>query len=224
MRPKKTASKAATSRILDALTALYPAPVCALNFSNPLQLLVATMLSAQCTDKRVNLVTPALFAAYPDAAAMAQATQSAMEELVRTTGFFRNKAKNVIAMAQMLMAHHEGQVPRTLAELVALPGVARKTANVVLGVGFGLCEGVVVDTHVMRLSQRLGLALGDNPIAIEKELMACLPKARWVSFSAQLIEHGRAVCVARTPRCSVCTLTKLCPSAQSKPPNGALPD
>lgn len=217
MRPKKAANKAAVSRILDALTALYPAPVCALHFSNPLQLLVATMLSAQCTDKRVNLVTPALFAAFPDADAMSQASQGAMEELVRTTGFFRNKAKNVIAMAQMLMAHHEGQVPQTLAELVALPGVARKTANVVLGVGFGLCEGVVVDTHVMRLSQRLGLALGDNPTTIEKELMACLPKARWVSFSHQLIEHGRAVCVARTPRCSVCTLAKLCPSAQGKP-------
>lgn len=173
------------------------------------------MLSAQCTDKRVNLVTPALFSAYPNAAAMAQATQQAMEELVRTTGFYRNKAKNIIAMAQQLMRDHQGEVPRTLDALVALPGVARKTANVVLGVGFGLCEGVVVDTHVMRLSRRLGLAQGDHPVAIEKELMACLPKSRWVSFSHQLIEHGRAICVARTPRCGACTLRALCPSAQA---------
>lgn len=211
MTPPK---KAQVVPILDALQALYPAPVCALNFDSPLQLLVATMLSAQCTDKRVNLVTPSLFAAYPDAAALAHAPQEAMEALVRTTGFFRNKAKNIIAMAQLLLERHGGAVPRTLEELVALPGVARKTANVVLGVGFGLCEGVVVDTHVMRLSRRLGLVHRDNPVAIEQELMACLPKSRWVSFSHQLIEHGRAVCLARTPRCGGCTLHTLCPSAR----------
>lgn len=204
-------------RVLDALQALYPEPVCALNFNTPLELLVATMLSAQCTDKRVNLVTPALFAAYPNVQSLSQAPLPAMEELVRTTGFFRNKAKNIIAMAQMLVQHHQGSVPRTLEALVALPGVARKTANVVLGVGFGLCEGVVVDTHVMRLSQRLGLAKTDNPIKIERELMAVVPKSRWVALSHQLIEHGRAVCVARTPRCGACPMAGFCPGAAIAP-------
>jgi endonuclease-3 len=201
------------TRLLKLLRAAYPDPECELNHRNAFELLAATILSAQCTDKRVNIVTPDLFARYPDPAALAGAAPDDVEALIRTTGFYRNKAKNLIGMAQALCAQHNGQVPNTLACLIALPGVARKTANVVLGVCFKKAEGVVVDTHVMRLAQRLGLTQASDPIRIERELMQKIPKARWIALSHELILHGRRVCNARKPACEACTLSGLCPSA-----------
>jgi endonuclease-3 len=202
--------------ILDKLQALYPESVCALNFSSPLQLLIATILSAQTTDKRVNLVTPDLFAAYPDAYALAAAPVSAVEQLVRSTNFYRNKAKNLVAMADQLVRLYQGDVPRTVEQLVALPGVARKTANVVLGVGFGLSEGIVVDTHVRRVAGRLGLTDKTDPVKIERDLMAVVPRSRWIALSHQLIEHGRTVCMARNPACSRCALADVCPTGKAR--------
>lgn len=199
--------------LFDALQDLYPESVCALHFDTPLQLLVATILSAQCTDKRVNLTTPALFAAYPTAQALAQANVSDVEQLLCSINFFRNKAKNCVAMAQKLIDKHQGQVPRTMAELIELPGVARKTANVVLGVAYGLSEGIVVDTHVMRLSQRLHLSAQTKPGPIEQDLMRIVPKSRWAAISHQLIDHGRSLCSARKPACAACALAPSCPSA-----------
>lgn len=201
------------TRLLKLLRKAYPAPECELNHKNAFELLAATILSAQCTDKRVNMVTPHLFARYPDPATLAAAAVADVEELVRTTGFYRNKAKNLIGMAQALCAEHAGEVPQTLASLIALPGVARKTANVVLGVSFKKAEGVVVDTHVMRLAQRLGLTTAKDPIRIERELMAKIPKARWIAISHELILHGRRVCNARKPACELCSLSSMCPSA-----------
>lgn len=201
------------ARALRLLAAAYAEADCALHHRNAFELLVATILSAQCTDKRVNLVTPALFARYPDAAAMATAPLAELETLVKTTGFFRNKSKNILAAAQALVTHHAGQVPRTMAALVALPGVARKTANVVLGVAYGLSEGVVVDTHVLRLAKRLGLSAHEDPIRVERDLMALVPKAQWIATSHRLIAHGRAVCKAARPQCPGCPLLPSCPSA-----------
>jgi endonuclease-3 len=198
-------------RVLAALQQAYPHATCALHYQNPYQLLVATILSAQCTDKQVNLTTPALFARYPDAEALAQAPVSEIETLVRSTGFYRNKAKNLVAMAQQLTSEHHGHVPRSQAALTALPGVARKTANVVLSVGYQQSEGVVVDTHVMRLSVRLGLAKGKNPVTIEQELMAIVPQAHWMQVSHELIDHGRKICRAQKPQCTACPLAPLCP-------------
>ncbi len=189
----------------------YPEAVCALNFANPLQLLVATILSAQCTDIRVNMVTPALFAKYPDAAALAAAPRKDLERIIQSTGFFRNKAKNVQAACQTLVEQHNGEVPQTLDELVALPGVGRKTANVVLGVAFGQAEGVVVDTHVGRLSRRLGLTTVKDPVKVEQDLMAQLPRRDWIDFSHAMIHHGRKICVARRPQCEICPLESICP-------------
>lgn len=200
------------------LRAAYPDPQCELDHKNAFELLAATILSAQCTDKRVNLVTPSLFARYPDCQTLAAAAPADVEALVRTTGFFRNKAKNLIGMAQALVAMHQGQVPQTLAELVRLPGVARKTANVVLGVSFGKAEGVVVDTHVMRLAQRLGLSTAKEPIRIERDLMHKIAKTRWIALSHELILHGRSVCLARKPACEACTLREVCPSAFAAAP------
>ena len=214
-------SHAHVATILEKLQALYPESVCALQFSSPLQLLVATILSAQCTDKRVNMVTPALFDAYPDAQALARAPVAAVEELVRSTNFYRNKAKNIVAMADQLVRLHDGAVPRTLEALVALPGVARKTANVVLGVGFGLCEGIVVDTHVRRVSGRLGLTTQTDPVKIERELMAVVPRSHWIALSHQLIDHGRTVCTARSPACSRCGLLSVCPTGKAREAAGA---
>ena len=214
-------SHAHVTTILEKLQALYPESVCALQFSSPLQLLVATILSAQCTDKRVNMVTPALFDAYPDAQALARAPVAAVEELVRSTNFYRNKAKNIVAMADQLVRLHDGAVPRTLEALVALPGVARKTANVVLGVGFGLCEGIVVDTHVRRVSGRLGLTTQTDPVKIERELMAVVPRSHWIALSHQLIDHGRTVCTARSPACSRCGLLSVCPTGKAREAAGA---
>jgi endonuclease-3 len=193
------------------LKATYPDAHCALNFKTPLQLLVATILSAQCTDVRVNIVTKDLFKKYPDAEAFAAAKLSDLERAVQTTGFFRNKAKNIKACCSELVASHGGEVPQDLETLVKLPGVGRKTANVVLGTAFGIPTGVVVDTHVGRLSKRLGLTTHNDPVKIERDLMAILPKRDWVDFSHRMIAHGRQVCVARKPRCSICPLADVCP-------------
>ncbi|MEZ4621714.1 MAG: endonuclease III [Caldilineaceae bacterium] len=214
---KITANSAAPERIgaiLKLLHAAYPNAECALHHKNAFELLVATILSAQCTDERVNKVTPALFARFPTPAAMAEATQEELEELVRSTGFYRNKAKNILGAAQRIVAVYNGDVPKDMAELLTLPGVARKTANVVLGVVYGIADGVVVDTHVKRLSNRLALTEQETPEKIERDLMELVPKTEWINISHLLIFHGRQVCDARKPRCGVCTLADLCPSAQ----------
>ncbi len=195
------------------LLALYPDAHCELDFQNAFQLLVATILSAQCTDRRVNMVTPTLFAKYPSSAALAAARQEDVEDTIRSTGFFRNKAKNLIGMGGAVAEHHDGTVPATMDELVRLPGVGRKTANVVLGNACGINEGVVVDTHVQRLVARLGLTSETDPEKIEKVLMNLYPRDRWTLLSHLLIWHGRRVCHARKPRCGDCTLNTICPSA-----------
>jgi len=200
--------------IFERLRALSPDAKTALDHTNPYQLIVATILSAQTTDVRVNLVTPALFQRYPDAFALAQAKQGEVEKLIQSTGFFRNKAKSIIGMAQALVADHGGEVPRTMDALVALPGVGRKTANVVLGNAFGLNDGVVVDTHVTRLSQRLRLTRHTDPVKIEQDLMKLFPRESWALLSHLLIFHGRQICIARAPKCPQCVLADLCPSAR----------
>jgi len=197
----------------DRLTEAYPDAHCALDHRNAFELLAATILSAQCTDARVNIVTPSLFARYPTAHELADAGQEDIEEIIRSTGFFRSKAKSLIGMARALVERHGGEVPRTMDELTALPGVGRKTANVILGNAFDLNEGVVVDTHVARLSHRLGLVTGDDPVKIERKLMKLVPRERWTMLSHLLIEHGRQVCDARKPRCGECVLADTCPSS-----------
>jgi len=199
--------------ILDGLEDLYPDVDCELDRDTPFQLLCATILSAQCTDERVNKVTPELFRRYPDARTMAQAPLPVLEELIRSTGFFRQKAKSLKATAQALLDDHGGEIPRTLAQLTRFPGVARKTASVVLGTAFGLAEGIVVDTHVQRLAMRLGLTRSTDVKDIEQDLMKAIPHQRWIRFSHQLIWHGRRVCFARKPDCAHCTLAPFCPSA-----------
>lgn len=199
--------------ILERLLEAYPDAHCALDFSNAFELLGATILSAQCTDKRVNMVTPALFARYPDAAALARASQADVEEVIRSTGFFRNKARSLIGMAAGLVDLHGGNVPAEMEALVRLPGVGRKTANVILGNAFGRNDGIVVDTHVTRVSNRLGLVSGTDAVKIEQVLMPLFPQERWTIISHLFIEHGRQVCVARTPRCGECMLADVCPSA-----------
>jgi endonuclease-3 len=200
------------SAILKALDEAYPEAVCALTHRSPWELLVATILSAQCTDVRVNMVTPELFRRFPTPQAMAKATLPELENLIRTTGFFRNKAKSIQGAARKIIEDFGGQVPQTLAELTTIPGAARKTANVVLGVCFGKAEGVVVDTHVFRIARRLELAKGDTPQVVEQELMNVIPQDRWIAFSHQLIHHGRQVCIARNPKCDRCNLEQLCNS------------
>jgi endonuclease-3 len=197
--------------VLDRLARAYPDAHCELHAETPLQLLVATILSAQCTDKRVNMVTPALFARFPDAHALAAADVGEVEELVRTTGFFRNKARSIVAMAQAVVAEHAGEVPHEMNVLTRLPGVGRKTANVVLGNAFGIDEGVVVDTHVGRLALRLGLTTETDPVKVEQALMPLFPRARWTLLSHLLIAHGRRICTARRPKCSECFLADVCP-------------
>ena len=212
-KPVKTENPIAPERvaaIMDILAKTYPNVVCALNHRNAWELTVATILSAQCTDVRVNLVTPALFKAFPTPKAMAAASLLELEELVRTTGFFRNKAKNIKGAAKVVVEEFKGKVPQTMEELLSLPGVARKTANVVLGSFYGIASGVVVDTHVQRLSRRLELTKEEDPKKIELDLMKIIPQDRWIDFSHELIHHGRQVCIARKPRCSECTLEKLC--------------
>ncbi len=200
--------------ILARLKQSYPDAHCALEHASPYQLLAATILSAQCTDVRENLVTPALFEKYPTPAHLAGARQPDVEQLIQSTGFFRNKAKNLIGMAQAVVAEHGGEIPRTMAELHALPGVGRKTANVVLGNAFGLNEGVTVDTHVTRLSGLLRLTRHSDPVKIEQDLMKLVPRDDWTLVSHLLILHGRAVCIARRPRCDDCVLASLCPAAK----------
>jgi len=208
------ARKTRTAEILARLQALYPESRTALDHRNAYELLVATILAAQCTDQRVNQVTPALFARFPDGMALARAGLPELEELVRSTGFYRNKARALQGLGQALAAGHGGAVPRSMEALVALPGVGRKTANVVLGSAFGDNVGVVVDTHVHRLSRRLGLTAFDEPEKIEQDLMALVPQADWTLWSHLLIDHGRQVCKARKPECAVCVLADICPSAE----------
>lgn len=197
--------------LLRLLKKYYPDAHCSLDHKNPEELLVATVLSAQCTDERVNKVTPALFAKYPTMASLAQAEIKELENLVRSTGFFHNKAKNLKALAQVLVASSGGKVPKDFPTLVNLPGVGRKTANVVMGNAFGVASGVVVDTHVQRLSGRLGLTASANPQAIERDLMKLVPEAAWVELPHLLIYHGRQVCKARSPACHTCFLADICP-------------
>ena len=212
-RETAAARRARAEEILRRLESEYPEAACALVHRDPLELLVATILSAQCTDARVNLVTPALFARCPTAADYAAIPQGELENLVRPTGFFRNKARSLRGLGAALVERHGGNVPDTMDELLALPGVGRKTANVVLGNAFGKNEGVVVDTHVARLSRRLGLVATDEPVAIERELVKLFPRASWTLLPHLLIFHGRAVCKAPWPRCDSCVLAPLCPSA-----------
>lgn len=214
---KRSPSKALKARshdIFTLLTQLYPDASCSLNYETPVQLLVATILSAQCTDERVNKVTPALFARFPDAPAIAQCDRTELETLIRSTGFYRNKAKNIQGACQMIVTDFDGKVPNQMEQLLKLPGVARKTANVVSAHAFGNIQGVTVDTHVKRLSNRWKLTKSDNPIQIEKDLMALLPEPQWENYSIRTIFHGRAVCKARKPLCEVCQLVHLCPSAK----------
>lgn len=201
------------NELLARLRAAYPDAQCALDYQTPVQLLVATILSAQCTDERVNLTTPALFARYPTVEALAAADQADVEELVKPTGFYRHKARYIREAAQRLLADHGGEVPREMDALLDLPGVARKTANVVRGEIYGLADGVTVDTHVKRLSARLGLTAETDPVKIERDLMALIPRESWIEISHLLIWHGRRICQARKPACAACPLADICPSA-----------
>lgn len=206
----QTKKKQIALEILDILKRLYPNATCSLNYETPVQLLVATILSAQCTDERVNKVTPALFARFPDAPSLATANLQELESLVRSTGFYRNKAKNIQRACLKIVSDFEGEVPKSMSDLLTLSGVARKTANVVLAHAYGIIEGVTVDTHVKRLSNRLGLTKETEPVKIEKDLMKLLPQPEWENFSITIIYHGRAVCQARKPNCQVCDLAHLC--------------
>src|SRR5262249_44678305 len=204
------ALKKRVREILKRLAKLYPDAHCALHHKNPLQLLIATILSAQCTDVRVNMVTPALFKRYPDAGAFANGVPAELEKMIQSTGFFRNKAKNIIACCKMIVEEHGGDVPGTMEQLTHLPGIGRKTANVVLGDAFGV-PGITVDTHVQRLSRRLGLTKELDPEKIERDLMAIIPQKEWTIFSHRMIFHGRQVCFARKPNCEGCLLNPVCP-------------
>lgn len=211
--PRLAPKKQRAHEILLRLHREYPDATCSLDYETPVQLLVATILSAQCTDERVNMVTPALFDAYPDAKAMAEAERADIESLVKSTGFYRNKAKHIQGACQRIMTEFGEEVPQTMEELLTLPGVARKTANVVLANAFGINRGVTVDTHVKRLSFRLGLTKHTDPGKVERDLMKLLPQAEWENWSIRLIYHGRAICPARSPRCEDCFLADLCASA-----------
>ena len=214
-RKKRTSARqrAFAAEVVERLGRAYPDAECALNFDTPFQLLVATILSAQCTDVRVNKVTPELFARMGTPEAMAGANRDDIEDLVRTTGFFRNKAKSLHLASRMIIEEFDGQVPDSMDELLRLPGVARKTASVVLGVAYGKAEGVVVDTHVKRISKLLGLTRATDPAKVEIDLASRLPEAAWIDFSHRLILHGRAVCKARRPLCGECLMEDICPSA-----------
>ena len=211
-RPSKTKLRA--QEILLRLKQEYPDSTCALHYDTPLQLLVAVILSAQCTDKRVNMVTPELFRQFPDAPAFVMADREDIEQLIRSTGFYRNKAKHIQGACRKIAKEFNGKVPRTMADLLTLPGVARKTANVVLAHAFGINAGVTVDTHVKRLSNRLQLTKHEDPVRIEKDLMKLIPQPDWENWSIRLIDHGRSVCDARKPRCEDCFLLDLCPTGQ----------
>jgi len=213
VRGKWPPDPARVRAIVDGLEELYPDVDCELDRETPFQLVCATILSAQCTDERVNKVTPELFRRYPTPEAMARAPLPALEKIIKSTGFFRQKAKSLKGTAVGILERFGGEVPRTLAELTTLPGVARKTANVVLGTAFGLAEGIVVDTHIQRLAMRLGLTRATEPKGIEQDLMKVLPRESWIRMGHQLIWHGRRVCFARKPNCAECTLASFCPSA-----------
>ena len=210
-KPKTAAERAArVTKILAILDQMYPGVTCALHHSNAWELLVATILSAQCTDKRVNMVTPGLFRKYPTIQDFARAKQEELAQDIRSTGFFNNKAKSVIGAARKILSDFGGEIPRDIDQLLTVPGAARKTANVVLGTAFGIASGVVVDTHVQRISRRLDLTKETDPVKIEKDLVKILPKEKWILFSHQIIHHGRALCMARNPRCAECRLEPLC--------------
>ncbi|MCH2599647.1 MAG: endonuclease III [Pirellulales bacterium] len=198
-------------RVVRHLAKHYADAECALNYESPFQLLIATILSAQCTDERVNIVTADLFAKYPTAYDLAQATQKQVEKIVKSAGFYRAKAKNIRNCAKQLVEKHDGEIPLELEALTALPGVGRKTGNVLLGTAFGIPSGVVVDTHVGRISRRLGIAFEKDPVKVERELMAVLPKKEWIYYSHRMIHHGRAVCDARKPLCEDCSMKRFCP-------------
>jgi endonuclease III len=223
----RTDTKSQALRVSKALKRAYPEATCALTHANPYQLLVATILSAQCTDARVNMVTPELFARFPSPCDLASAKSGDLEALIRSTGFFRAKTRSLLVMAQQVVDRHDGQIPRSLPDLTALAGVGRKTANVVLGTAFGIASGIVVDTHVKRLARRLGLTSKSAPEQIERELTEVIPRSNWVDFSHRMIQHGRRVCLARRPRCEICSLASICPrvgvttartSSKSAPP------
>ena len=215
----KKAKYLRADQIYTRLEAAYPEAKCALNFSNPLQLLIATILSAQSTDRTVNLVTPALFKKYKSAKDFAEASTPELEGMIHSTGFFRNKAKSVQGACRLLVEKHKGKVPQTMEELLELPGVARKTANVVLGVAFEKAEGVVVDTHVQRLSRRLDFSRETQPEKIEQDLMNLFPRDRWIHLAHLLIHHGRAICDARKPKCTQCPVEDLCKSVDKTIPS-----
>lgn len=210
-KPRTAADrKARLAKILALLDEMFPNVTCALHHRNPWELLVATILSAQCTDKRVNEVTPGLFAKYPTPEDFAAVRPEVLAEDIRSTGFFNNKAKSVVGAANRVVTEFGGEVPRTIEELLTIPGAARKTANVVLGTAYGIASGVVVDTHVQRIARRLDLTREDEPVKIERDLMKILPREKWILFAHQLIHHGRSLCVARRPRCAECPLELLC--------------
>jgi endonuclease-3 len=211
MKKTKSEKKARALKILSILKKTYPKANCSLDYKNPLQLLVATVLSAQCTDERVNKTTPALFARYRTASDFANADISELEKYVRSTGFYRNKAKNIKEACRIIAEKHNGKVPKTMGEMLELPGVARKTANIVLGNAYGVIEGVPVDTHAIRISRLLGLTKEKQQVKIERDLMAHIPKEDWLLISNLFVHHGRALCIARRPICSKCPLNKLCP-------------
>ena len=202
------------TEVMSRLKRAHPDAHCELDYETPLQLLVATILSAQCTDRRVNMVTPVLFKTFPTAAAIADAPMDQLQDVIRSTGFFRNKAKSLIGLGKALVERHNGEVPSSMEELVKLPGVGRKTANVVLGNAFGRSDGVVVDTHVGRLSVRLGLTRETDPVKVERELMPLFPRDEWTNVAHVLIFHGRRVCDARSPRCDLCVVADICPSSR----------
>ena len=210
-RPKTAAERATrVKKILATLDKMYPNVTCALHHSSPWELLVATILSAQCTDKRVNMVTPGLFRKYPTIQDFAGVSQDELAQDIKSTGFFNNKSKSVIGAANKILNDFGGEIPREIDQLLTVPGAARKTANVVLGTAFGIASGVVVDTHVQRISHRLDLTKEIEPVKIEKDLMRIIPKEKWILFSHQIIHHGRALCVARNPKCAECKLDPLC--------------
>ncbi|WP_437222982.1 endonuclease III [Planctomicrobium sp. SH661] len=211
MPPSFDDQKQRARKIIARLDKAYPDVECALDHRNPFELIAATILSAQCTDQRVNLVTPELFERFPTPASLAQADLEEVEKIIQSTGFFRAKAKSLVGMAQGVVNDFGGEIPRSVDELTQLPGVGRKTANVVLGVAYGIATGVVVDTHVRRISNLLGLTVSQNPEIIERDLMRILPKKSWINFSHQLIHHGRKICIARRPKCLECPLLQLCP-------------
>jgi endonuclease-3 len=219
-RSTKKPTSAAAAEVVSFLKREYANAECALHFRSPFQLLIATILSAQCTDERVNMVTKELFARCPTAKEMAAISLDELERIIQSTGFFRNKAKNILACSQRLVEEFGGNVPKSLDVLVTLPGVGRKTANVVLGTAFGIPSGVVVDTHVSRLSNRMGLTRQSDPVKIEQDLMALLPEQEWIDFSHRMIHHGRRICTARKPDCEQCGLRDVCPKIGVAPPAG----